>query len=371
MNKIMIMAAGTGGHVFPGIALAEELTKKNIEICWLGTPTGMEKEWVENAKIPFHSINIQGLRGKGALGWLLSPLNVFKAILQARKIMKQQQPDLVLGMGGFVCGPGGIAAKLLGIKLALHEQNAIPGLTNKLLSYLAELVITAFPQQTIKGEHVKQLGNPVRDGLEQIPVLQAGKDEINLLVIGGSRGALALNQVLPKVLKILASEMPINILHQTGSKTLADTKKFYQQVEPNLSTVNYKVVAFIDNMVEAYAKADLVICRSGALTVSELMASARPAIMIPYPYAVDDHQTANAQVLVDLGGGEIIQQTYLNPETLTISIKNWLEKDKNQQASADIRNQVVKESTKNITKALMFFFVMFFTWYMFCLGFCT
>jgi len=355
IKKIMIMAAGTGGHVFPGIALAEEFKNNNIVVCWLGTPSGMEKEWVEKAKIPFESIQISGLRGNGVLGWLLAPINVLKATLQARKIIKKQQPDLVLGMGGFVCGPGGIATKLLGIKLALHEQNAIPGLTNKLLARIADLVITAFPQQKIIGNHVKQLGNPVREGLEIIPVLDAKKNDFNLLVIGGSRGALALNQTLPKTLKILEKSSPtftLNVLHQTGVKTLEQTKKYYAQSGLNLIESNYQVVAFIDDMVKAYADADLVICRSGALTVSELIAAARPAIMVPYFYAVDDHQTANAQVLVDIGGGEILQQQKLTDELLANKIKTWLD-NKNVFASNEIRNQSKKNASKNTVAEIM------------------
>jgi len=299
--KIMIMAAGTGGHIFPGLALAEEFKKQAIDICWLGSVGGMEKPWVEHANIPFQAIKIKGLRGNGLLGWLTAPINIIKAILQAKKIIKQQQPNLVLGMGGFVCGPGGIAAKILGIKLVLHEQNAIPGLTNKLLSKISNLVITAFPQDKIK--NTLQLGNPVRQGLEQIPVLSNTNNKFNLLIIGGSRGALAINKVMPAVLKLLEGQKNIHIVHQTGTKTLAETKEFYKQQGLDTGQGQCQIVDFIDDMVSAYQQADLVICRSGALTVSELIAAARPAIMIPFPFAVDDHQSANAQILVNLGGG--------------------------------------------------------------------
>jgi UDP-N-acetylglucosamine--N-acetylmuramyl-(pentapeptide) pyrophosphoryl-undecaprenol N-acetylglucosamine transferase len=349
----MIMAAGTGGHVFPGIAIAKELEKQGVEVSWLGSVVGMEKEWVSQAQIPFRAINIKGLRGNGLLGWLIAPINIARAVFQASRIMKQEKPDLVLGMGGFVCGPGGISAKLLGKTLVLHEQNSIPGLTNKLLSKIADLVITAFPQQQIKS--AIQIGNPVREGLEQIPILEQTNKEINLLVIGGSRGALALNKTMPKALKLLEKSLPeraLKVVHQTGVKTLLESKQFYTQAGLDLFGGSYQVVPFIDDMIKAYRQADLVICRSGALTVSELIASARPAIMIPYPHAVDDHQTANAQVLVSLGGGEIIQQTDLTPERLQNAISNWFKGDKLEKSSSSIQRKSIKNATFNITKEL-------------------
>ncbi|HBQ44449.1 MAG TPA: undecaprenyldiphospho-muramoylpentapeptide beta-N-acetylglucosaminyltransferase [Thiomicrospira sp.] len=351
MKKIMIMAGGTGGHVFPGIALAEEFKKQNIETCWLGTEGGMEKEWVMQANIPFATISIKGLRGNGLKGWLFAPLNILKAFFQARKIIKKEQPDLVLGMGGFVCGPGGLATKSLGIKLAIHEQNAIPGLTNKLLAKIANLVITAFPQDKITSKNLLQIGNPVRAGLQDIAVLTAPKNQpFNILILGGSRGALALNKTLPLALSLLNKKLNFSVLHQTGVKTLTEAESFYQQAGL-LEQENIKIVPFIDNMIEAYQHADLVICRSGALTVSELMAAARPAIMVPYPYAVDDHQTANAQALVAMGGGEIIQQIDLTAERLAGKIANWL-LDSNIKASENIRKQASIDAHLKIVKVL-------------------
>ncbi len=362
MQKIMIMAGGTGGHVFPGIALAQEFSTQKTDVCWLGTEGGMEKEWVEQANIPFSAISIKGLRGNGLKGWLLAPVNIFRAFLQARLIMKVEQPSLVLGMGGFVCGPGGLAAKSLGIKLALHEQNAVPGLTNRLLSHIADIVITAFPQQTIKTKNVLQIGNPVRTGLEQVPVLMsannAKKKVFHILVVGGSRGALALNKSVPEALALLntlwSDKVQIKVLHQTGSKTLAEAQSFYQQAGllSDATADNIQVVPFIDDMLLAYQTADLVICRSGALTVSELMATARPAIMVPYPHAVDDHQTVNAQALVALGGGEIIQQSDLNADLLAQKMASWLSDEKTIKASEQIRARAHTESCSKIVKAL-------------------
>jgi len=348
MKKILIMAGGTGGHVFPGIALAEAFKAQGVEVAWLGTQGGMEATWVTQANIPLHEITIKGLRGNGVLGWLKSPVNVGKAWLQARKVIQQEQPNLVLGMGGFVCGPGGLAAKSLGVPLVLHEQNAIPGLTNKLLAKMACQVITAFPQKVIKGAHVVVMGNPVRAGLETIDPVQVHQP-CHLLVLGGSRGALALNETLPKALALMKPEERPMVTHQTGEKTHAQAVQSYQE-----AGVTANVVTFIDDMQAAYAQADLVVCRSGALTVSELMASARPAIMVPYPHAVDDHQTANAKALVEIGGGEIIQQSQLTPEGLKRKLVEWFQKDtKIEQASLSIRKQASTQATQHIVALLM------------------
>ncbi len=347
-KKVMIMAGGTGGHVFPGIALAEALQHKGVETFWLGTEGGMESTWVNNAEIPLHTISIKGLRGNGLKGWLLAPFNVFKAWSQARKIMKQVKPDLVLGMGGFVCGPGGLAAKSLGIPLVLHEQNAIPGLTNKLLAPFAKLVIAAFPQNKIKGHNVVTIGNPVRQGLETIDTVE-NTQPCHLLVLGGSRGALALNETLPKALALMDEEIRPVVKHQTGEKTLQQAEQAYQQ-----AGTTAEVVPFIDDMLKAYAQADMLLCRSGALTVSELMAVARPAIMVPYPHAVDDHQTANAQALVDLEGGQIIQQSELTPERLAEALTAWcVNTERRVRASENIRMRAKTQATEQIVDKLM------------------
>lgn len=345
---VLIMAGGTGGHVFPGIAIADELKKHNVVVHWLGTEGGMEEAWVNNAHIPFSKISIKGLRGNGLAGWLKAPINVTQAWSQARKIMRQHKPDLVLGMGGFVCGPGGLAAKSLGIPLVLHEQNAIPGLTNKILAPLAKQVITAFPQQKIHGKQVLQIGNPVRSGLEAIATVQA-KEVCHLLVLGGSRGALALNETLPQSLALLPENQRPTITHQTGQASLGQAQQAYLE-----SGITAEVVPFIDDMLAAYANADMVLSRSGALTVSELMATARPAIMVPYPHAVDDHQTDNAQALVELEGGEIIQQTDLTAERLTEALRTWcLDSNKRVAASESIRAQAKTQATEKIVSILI------------------
>lgn len=347
-KKIMIMAGGTGGHVFPGIAIADALTTQNIDTVWLGTDGGMESKWVNDANIPLYNISIKGLRGNGIKGWLMAPINVFRAWRQARKIMQQQTPDLVLGMGGFVCGPGGLAAKSLGIPLVLHEQNAIPGLTNKLLAPLARVVITAFEQNKIKGKHVQTIGNPVRKGLQEIETVE-NTQPCHLLVLGGSRGALALNETLPKALALMDEEIRPVVKHQAGEKTLAQAQQAYAE-----AGTTAEVVPFIDNMLLAYAQADMLLCRSGALTVSELMAVARPAIMVPYPHAVDDHQTANAQALVDIGGGQVIQQTELSAERLAEVLTAWcVNTERRVKASQSIRDKAQQDATQKIIEILI------------------
>jgi len=346
MKRVLIMAGGTGGHVFPGIAVAQALAKQGVETVWLGTAGGMEKNWVEQAQLPFYAISIKGLRGNGLIGWLKAPFNIARAWWQARKIILQTQPDLVLGMGGFVCGPGGLAALSLGKKLVLHEQNAIPGLTNKLLAPFAKRVICAFPQHKIQGRQVVQLGNPVREGLETLPTVTPHHPR-QLLVVGGSRGALALNETVPKALALLPPDARPWVRHQTGEKTLGAAQQAYAE-----AGVEAEVVPFIDDMVQAYREADLVICRSGALTVSELMAAARPAIMVPYPHAVDDHQTANAEALVALKGGEVIQQTELTPERLVQGLQHWLDETVCRDASESIRAGAPKAATEHIVAEL-------------------
>lgn len=347
-KTVLIMAGGTGGHVFPGIALAQSLAERGVDCVWLGTEGGMEETWVNNAQIPFYKITIKGLRGNGLKGWLLAPFNILRAWTQARKIMQQVKPDLVLGMGGFVCGPGGMAAKSLGITLALHEQNAIPGLTNKLLAPLAKKVFTAFPQTIIKGKQVQNIGNPVRAGLEDIDIVE-NTQPCHLLVLGGSRGALALNETLPKALALMDEEHRPVVKHQTGEKTLKQAKQAYAK-----AGVVAEVTPFIDNMLVAYAQADMLLCRSGALTVSELMAVARPAIMVPYPHAVDDHQTANAQALVELQGGQVIQQIELTPERLAEALMAWcMNSERRVKASQSIREKAPTKATEKITDELL------------------
>ncbi len=313
MKTVLIMAGGTGGHIFPALAVAKELQKQQCNIYWLGSHTGMEKNIVPQHNIPIHYLAITGLRGNGKLGLLLAPWRVTKAVLQAIKIIKKINPDVVVGLGGFASGPGGIAAKLLKKPLIIHEQNSIAGLTNRVLARFAKKVLQAFPNAFAAKYKPILVGNPVRQALQNLPPprvrswMQAG--QLNILILGGSQGALSLNQTVPNALRELIANKQINVWHQCGEKHLALTTAAYQHSE-------VKLTPFIEDMAEAYTWADLVICRAGALTVAELMAVGVPSILIPYPYAVDDHQTKNALYLVNNHAAHLIPPQQLTAEAI-------------------------------------------------------
>lgn len=311
---VMLMAGGTGGHVFPALAVADELRSRGIGVAWLGTRRGLEADVVPKAGIDISFINVAGLRGKGALGWLLAPFKLLYALNQGVAVMRRIKPAVVLGMGGFVTGPGGIAAWLTRTPLVIHEQNAIAGLTNKLLTPFASKVLEAFPN-AIKTPKAVHTGNPVRAdiGDEESTAAEktAAPNRLKLLVVGGSLGAKALNDVVPCAL----AKLPINerpeVWHQTGKKNIDAAQRVYEQ-----HAIEARVVPFIDDMGKAYAWADLVLCRAGALTIAELAIAGAPSILVPYPFAVDDHQTANAKYLVDHGAAEIVQQNDLTADKL-------------------------------------------------------
>jgi UDP-N-acetylglucosamine--N-acetylmuramyl-(pentapeptide) pyrophosphoryl-undecaprenol N-acetylglucosamine transferase len=316
LKKVLIMAGGTGGHVFPGLAVARELKEQGVDVEWLGTVKGLEARLVPEAGIPLHIISIGGLRGKGLKQLLVAPWRLTRAILQAMRVIKKFKPDIVLGMGGFVSGPGGIASWLLKCPLIIHEQNAKAGLTNKCLALLAAKVLEGFPDTFTMRDKIITTGNPVRIEIASLPapaLRLAGRQHTpRLLVVGGSLGAAAFNELVPAALALLpAAERP-EVLHQCGDKQLALTQERYAQAE-----VSANVQAFIADMSGAYAWADVVLCRAGALTVAELCAAGLGAILVPYPYAVDDHQTANANYLVKNNAALLIQQTALTPAVLS------------------------------------------------------
>lgn len=316
------MAGGTGGHVFPALAMAHELHDKGYEIHWLGTKTKIESKLVPEAGYQLHTIDVEGLRGKGKLTLLLAPFKLLKALWQARKAVKKVSPVAVLGLGGFATGPGGLAARLMGIPLVIHEQNAIAGMTNKILSRFANVVMQAFEGALPKGLTV---GNPVRKEITALTEKNAVSKPLNILVVGGSLGAVALNNAIIDAAKQLSEDelqesMP-NIRHQVGVNNYDGVIKAYKAAGIDLDTNDHiEVSAFIDDMAAAYEWADLIVCRSGALTVSEVACAGVPALFIPYPFAVDDHQTKNAQVLVEAKAAEIKQQKELNAEWL---MKRW------------------------------------------------
>ena len=309
---VVFMAGGTGGHIFPALATAKELKSKGFDIHWLGTPGSMEADLVPRHGIDISFIPVTGLRGKGLSFLLKAPWKLAASLFKAIAVLKKHKPVCVVGMGGYVTGPGGVAAKLLGIPLVIHEQNAVAGMTNKLLAKVANRVLEAFPD-TFVGQKAVLTGNPVRTDIADIAPLQSHKP-VRLLIVGGSRGAVAINELIPVVLKNCSGEL--EVWHQTGANNDQQTKALY-----DANGVNGRVEPFIHDMAEAYDWADLVICRSGALTVAELAVAGRPAILVPYPYAVDDHQTVNGQYLVRQGAAKMIQQKELDAETLTNMIQ--------------------------------------------------
>lgn len=314
-NSILIMAGGTGGHVYPALAVAEYLRQRGIKLQWLGTRLGLEYEVVPENDIELLTINVKGLRGKGVGRWLLSPFIIAVALLQALKIMLERKPAAVLGMGGFVSGPGGLAAWLLRRPLYIHEQNAVAGLTNRFLAPFARKIMQGFPG-TFTGDKVITTGNPVRSDILRLAARQrpikADSDVMQLLVLGGSLGARALNEIVPRALGLLPREVKLNVWHQTGRDHIDSTVKDYTDGAIGGS----RVVPYINNMAEAYAWADLVLCRAGALTISEICIAGVASILVPYPHAVDDHQTANARFLSDDGGAVLVPQSDLTASFL-------------------------------------------------------
>ena len=300
-KRCLIMAGGTGGHVFPGLAVANALRAEGWDIHWLGTAERMEAQVVPKHDIPIHFIPVKGLRGKGISARIQGAVALVKSLFSARRIIKRLQPDIVVGFGGYASGPGGVAAKSLGIPVIVHEQNAAAGMTNKLLSKLASRVLLGFDdakeQFSGAADNVHTVGNPVRDDIWQVKPKKresyAGARSLNMLVVGGSLGAQILNETVPETCGVLNG---LSIKHQCGKGNSDAVAKAYESVGADMA--NVEVSDFIDNMAAAYEWADFIVCRAGALTVSEVAASGRAAIFVPLPFAVDDHQTKNAQSLV-------------------------------------------------------------------------
>lgn len=318
-KRLLVMAGGTGGHVFPAIAVAQYLQKQGWEICWLGTKDRMEAALVPKHNIPIEFIQISGLRGKGVKALLKAPFAVLRAVLQARKIIQRYRPNAVLGMGGYVSGPGGLAAKLCGVPIVLHEQNAVAGLTNNWLAKIATRVLQAFPSAFPNAEVV---GNPVREDLFLTPdpktrfASRSGK--LKVLVMGGSQGARVLNLVMPEVVNALGDQLEVR--HQVGAGSVEKITALYA------ADADVQLLEFIDNMAESYSWADVVICRSGALTVCELAAVGTPAIFVPFQHK-DKQQYLNAKYLADVEAAYIIEQADLTAQAL-ITLLQQLDRDK-------------------------------------------
>lgn len=325
--KVMIMAGGTGGHVFPALAVADALRKKGAHIEWLGTPRGIENTLVPAASISLHHIRVEGVRGRGIAGLLKAPFLIVLAILQAISVLKRVNPNVVVGFGGFASGPGGVAAKILAKPLVIHEQNAVAGTTNRLLSNISTRVLAAFNGAFSSPKtNTLVVGNPVRELIANMPqpaeryeAREANNEQIHLLVLGGSLGAKAINELVPQALGKIPEHVRPIVRHQSGKNHLEVTIASYLQ-----NQVRAKVDPFVEDMAAAYAWADIVVCRAGALTVSELAAAGLAAILIPLPTAIDDHQTRNAEILVAAGAGIAVAQKELTAEKLAALLTDQL-----------------------------------------------
>jgi UDP-N-acetylglucosamine--N-acetylmuramyl-(pentapeptide) pyrophosphoryl-undecaprenol N-acetylglucosamine transferase len=315
----LIMAGGTGGHVFPALALARELHARSWQVVWLGTRRGLEARLVPAQNIELEWLSVSGLRGKGVMVWLRAPLLLARALWQALAVIRRRRPSLVVGLGGFVAGPGGIAAWLLRKPLLIHEQNAVAGFTNRCLARLARRVLTAFPGSFAPGVDAQVIGNPVRSEIAALappPQRFATRGPgIRLLVLGGSQGAARLNAIVPFALARLTETLAFDVRHQSGERWLEPAQRHYTE-----AGVPVRLQPFIDDMAEAYGWADLVICRAGALTVSELTAAGVGAVLVPFPAATDDHQTCNAQFLVREGAAIMLAERELSAESLAATL---------------------------------------------------
>ncbi|PKI13075.1 undecaprenyldiphospho-muramoylpentapeptide beta-N-acetylglucosaminyltransferase [Colwellia sp. 12G3] len=321
---LLIMAGGTGGHIFPGIAVADELKAQGWHIHWLGTADRMEARIVPEHGYDISFISISGLRGKKLMAMFVMPFKLLRSVIQARGVIKRVKPDVVLGMGGYASAPGGLAAWLSKIPLIVHEQNAAAGLSNRLLARIANKICCAFPNAFASGIDAEVVGNPLRASIGQQALLSKSvrhkhKKSKNILVVGGSLGAQVLNEIMPSSFASLVScDEHFSIWHQTGEGKKEQVNELYAQYKVASDKLN--ITEFITNMAEAYHWADIVICRAGALTVSELAMAAKPAIFVPLPHAVDDHQTKNALYLVKRDAAKLLPQKKLNKETITALI---------------------------------------------------
>lgn len=322
LKRVLIMAGGTGGHVFPGLAVANALKASGVEVHWLGTEKGLEARVVPEQGIPIHYVSIAGLRGKGIKPLLAAPFRIARAIYQSSRVIKSTNPDVVIGLGGFVSGPGGVAGWLARRPLVIHEQNAKAGVTNRLLSRLSRRVLEGFPDAFAASDKVEVTGNPVRCEIENVPEpdqrFSKESGRLKLLVLGGSLGAKGLNELLPLALSRLDSANRPEVIHQAGERHLESTQKLYETMQ-----IKADVKAFVKEMAQAYAWADVVICRAGALTIAELCAVGVGAVLVPFPYAVDDHQTINAQYMVKHDAALCIQQADLSAEKLAELIQGF------------------------------------------------
>lgn len=320
--RVTIMAGGTGGHVFPALAVARELDARGWQVSWLGTPDSFESRVVPTSGFELDTIAAFRLRGQRLTDRVMAPLRLVRAMLQAWRVLRRRRPQLVVGMGGFVTGPGGLVSRLMGTPLVIHEQNAVPGLTNRWLARIATRVLEAFPGSFPAAARALAVGNPVRPEIARLPAPEPVPADraVHLLVLGGSLGAQALNEQVPAALgRLHPAERP-QVRHQAGRDKVGATRAAYAA-----AVVEAEITEFVDDMASAYGWADLVVCRSGALTVSELMAAGIGAILVPFPFAVDDHQTVNAGYLTQAEAAVLMPQADLTPATLAEQLKMLLQ----------------------------------------------
>ncbi len=349
-HTILIMAGGTGGHVFPGLAVADYLRQAGWRVVWLGTEAGMELKLVPQHGYETEVISFSGLRGKRLIAWLMLPLRLLKAFWQSVRIIQRVKPDVVLGMGGYPAFPGGMMASLLNRPLAIHEQNSVAGLTNKLLAKLADKIFLGFPD-AILADPGKTIcsGNPVRAEIIQIEAPEkrflGRQGKLNLLIVGGSLGAQILNTTVPEALKLIPENQRPVVVQQAGTANLEAVKKTYEELQ-----LDGEVISFIDDMAKRYAACDLVLCRAGALTIAELSAAGVASILVPYPHAVDDHQTSNARFLSSHGAAVLLPQSELTAQNLAELLANLTREELLGMAIA-ARSMAKPEATRIVAEA--------------------
>ena len=321
MTRLLVVAAGTGGHVYPALAVAERLRSMGVDVSWLGTAVGIESRLVPAAGIPFHVSKVAGLRGQGFARWLAAPFLLLRSGLRSIAVLARVRPHVVLGMGGYGAGPGGLVARLLGIPLVIHEQNAVPGLTNRLLAWFATRVLEAFPASFSARRRAIHTGNPVREALACGPApemrLAHRGGRLRVLVIGGSQGARALNEVVPRALAIDSLGAKVRVRHQCGPANVEATCDGYAAVD-----VEAEITGYIEDMGAAYAWTDVALCRAGAMTVAELATVGVASILVPFPYATDDHQSRNARYLADRGAAMLLAQDSLDADSLAVALSS-------------------------------------------------
>ena len=353
MSCVLIMAGGTGGHVFPALAVANRLRAHGVDIVWLGTRRGLEARVVPAAGINMEWISIRGVRRSGIFGWVALPFRLLIAMLQSWRVMRRLRPDAVLAMGGFASGPGGLVARMLRRPLLIHEQNAIAGLTNRWLARIADEVMCGFPEAFGALPGVRQVGNPVRDEILALPLpaerMANRRARLRVLIVGGSLGADILNSTVPVAVRKMPAETRPEIWHQTGRGKRETTEKAYSK-----DAVTTIVTEFIDDMADAYKWADVVICRAGAMTIAELAAAGIASILVPYPYAVDDHQTANARFLATRDAAILLPQPELSASRLAELLQSFAtNREMLLKMAVNARACAVPDATESVVRLCM------------------